>query len=110
MDETISKVTMIPRLGFGCVFTLQSKLATTQSIYQLTLSSLSECNYPAFKDMISKFGRKQNAFLHCKHLYFIFIKVSNADPEVDLFIHASTFSFNEVKLILDGVLLIQSSS
>ena len=101
---------MIPRPAFGWVIMLQSKPAPTQSIYQLTVNSLLECNYTAFKDMISKFGCKQNSFLHCKHLYFIFIKVSNADPEVDLFIHTSTFTFNEVKLILEGGLLTQSTS
>jgi hypothetical protein len=95
MDGTILKVTMISRPEFSCVLTLLSKPVPTQSIYQLTMSSLPECNCPAFKDMISKFGRKRNSFLHCKHMYFIFIKVSNADPEFDLFIHASTFSFNE---------------
>lgn len=110
MDGTILKVTMIPQPGFGCVIMLQSKPAPTQSIYQLTVSSLPECNCPAFIDMISKFGRKRNSFLHCKHLYFIFVKVSNADPEVDLFIHAPTFSFNEVKFILEGGLLTQSTS
>jgi len=36
--------------------------------------------------------------------------VSNANPEVDLFIHAPTFSFNEVKFILEGGLLTQSTS
>ena len=110
MDGTILKVTMIPRPGFGCVLTLQSKPAPTQFIYQLTVSSLAECICPAFKDMISKFGCKRNYFMHCKHMYFIFVKVSNADLEVDLFIHAPTFSFNEVKLILEGGLLIQSTS
>ena len=39
--------------------------------------------------------------MHCKHLYFIFVKVFNADPKVDLFIHALTFSSNEVKFFLD---------
>ena len=107
MDGTILKVIMIPRLGFGCV---QSKHAPTQYIYQLIVSSLPECNFLAFKDMIAKFGRKQNSFMYCKHLYFIFVKVSNANPEVDLFVHAPTFSFNEVKLILEGGLLIQSTS
>jgi hypothetical protein len=110
MDGTILKVTMIPRPGFGCVLTLQSKPTPIQSIYQLTVSSLPECNCPAFKDMISNFGRKRNSFLHCKHLFFIFVKISNTDPEVDLFIHAPTFSFNEVKFILEGSLLIQSTS
>jgi hypothetical protein len=79
-------------------------------IYELIVSSLSECNCTALKDMISKFGRKQNSFLHCKHIYFIFVKVSNVDPKVDLFIHAPIFSFNEVKLILEGDLLRQSTS
>ena len=60
--------------------------------------------------MISKFGHKQNSYLNCKHLYYIFIKVSNLDAEVNLFIHAPTFSFNEVKLILEGGLLTQSTS
>ena len=110
MDGTILKVTITPRPGFGCVIMLQSKLAPTQPIFQLTVSTLPKCNCPAFKDMISKFGRKQNLFLHCKHLYFIFVKVSNADPKVDLFIHAPTFSFNDLKLILEGGLLTQSTS
>ena len=73
MKGTILKVIMIPRPGFGCVIMLQSKPAPTRSIYQLTLSSMLECNCLAFKDMTSKFGRKQNSLLHCKHLYFIFV-------------------------------------
>jgi hypothetical protein len=60
--------------------------------------------------MISKFGRKQISFLHCKHLYLIFVKVSNIDPKVDLFIHAPTLSLNEIKLIIEGGLLTQSTS
>ena len=101
---------MIPRLGFSCVIMFLSKLAPTRSIYQLTVRSMPENNHPAFKDMISKFGCKRNSFMHCKHLYFVFVKVFNVDPEADLFIHAPTFSFNEVKLILEGGLLIQSTS
>ena len=102
MDGTILKVTMIPRPGFGCMIMLQSQPAPTQSIYQLTKNSLPECNCSAFKDIISKFGRKQNSIRHCKHLYFICVKVSNVDPNVDLFIYAPAFSFNKIKLILKG--------
>jgi hypothetical protein len=74
------------------------------------MSFMSECNFPAFNDVISKFGRKQNLFLHCKYIYFIFVKVSNVDSKVDSFIHAPTFSLNEVKLILKTGLLTQSTS
>ena len=74
----------------------------TYTIYLPTHSELSaECNCPAFKDIISKFGRKQKKIRHCKHIHFIFVNVYNLDPDVDLFIHALTFSFNEVKLILE---------
>jgi hypothetical protein len=110
MQGTILKVTMIPRPGFGCVINLQSKPAPTQSIFQVIVSSLPECTCPAFKDMISKCFRKRNSFLHCKHLYFLFVKISKLDPEVNLFIHAPTFSFNEVKIILEGGLLTHSSA
>ena len=57
--------------------------------------------------MISKFGHKRNSYHKCKSLYYIFSKVSNLNPEVYLVIDAPTFSFNEVKLILEGDLLIQ---
>jgi hypothetical protein len=50
------------------VIMLFSKPAPTQSIYQLTLSSFSKYSFPAFKDMISEFGRKQNSILHYKHI------------------------------------------
>jgi hypothetical protein len=83
---------------------------TAIPIYQMTVSSLPECNCAYFLDMISKFGRKRNSYQNCKPLYYIFIKVSNLDAEVNLFIHTPTFSFNEVKLILKGGLLTQFTS
>jgi hypothetical protein len=110
MHDTVMKLTMIPQPGFGCIITLQSKSEPQPPIYQVTVSSLQECNYAYFLDMISKFGRKRNSYMNCKHLYYIFIKVSNLDADVNLFIHAPTFSFNEVKLILDGGLLTHSTS
>lgn len=87
MDGSILKVIMIPCPGYGCVIMLQSKLAPIQLVYQLPVSSLSKCNCPAFKDLISKFGRNQNYFLHCGHFNFIFIKVCNIEYDINLFIH-----------------------
>ena len=110
MHGTILKLTMIPQPEFGCIITLQSKSEPQPPIYQVTVSSLPKCNCAYFLDMISKFGRKRNSYMNCKHLYYIFVKVSNLDAEVNLFIHAPTFSFNEVKLILEGGLLTQSTS
>jgi hypothetical protein len=110
MHDTVMKLNMIPQLRFGCIITLQSKSEPQPPIYQVTVSALSECNCAYFLDMISKFGRIQNSYLNCKHLYYVFIKVFYLDAEVNLFIHAPTFSFNKVKLILEGVFLTQSTS
>ena len=110
MHGTVMKLTMLPQLGFGCIITLQSKSEPQPPIYQVTMNCLLECNCAYFLDMISKFGRKQKNYLNCKHMYYIFIKVSNLEAEVHLFIHARTFSFNEVKLIIEGGLLRQFTS
>lgn len=110
IQGTILKVTMVPRPGFGCVVSFRSKPPPSESIYQLTVSSLPECTCLAFKEMIGKFGRARNAFLHCKHLYYIFIRISNLEPYVDKFMHFPTFSFNEVKRILEGGLLIHANT
>jgi hypothetical protein len=110
MHGTILKLTIIPQPGFGCIITLQSKSEPQPPIYQIIVSYLPECNYAYFLDMISKFSRKRNSYQNCTHLYYIFIKFSNLDADVNSFIHAPTFSFNEVKLILEGGLLTQSTS
>ena len=89
---------------------LQSKPSPTDAVYKVTVSSHPECTWAAFKDMIIKFRSKRNSYLNCKHLYYIFFKVSNFDPKINMFIHAPTFSFNKVKLILEGGLLTRSTT
>ena len=100
MQASILKVTMIPQPGFGCIITLQSKPCPTECVYQLTMSSYPNYMCLAFKETMSKFDRRGFAFKHCKHIYYIFVKVCPLDLEVDLFIHAPTFSFNKIKLVL----------
>lgn len=54
---------------------------------------------------MAKLGRRGNPYKNRKHLYFILEWVSKLDVEMDLFMHAATLSFNEVKTILEkGVL------
>ena len=58
MHGTVLKLTRIPQPRFGCITTIQSKLEPQPPIYQMTVSSIPECNCTYFLDMISKFGRK----------------------------------------------------
>lgn len=57
---------------------------------------------------MAKFGKKNCYFTYCKHLYYIFIKVCKRDLAVGIFMHAPTFSFNEIKLLDEsGILTLQ---
>ena len=109
MQASILKVTMIPQPGFSCIITLQSKSCPTEYVYQQTVNSYPDCTCPTFKETMSKFGRRGFAFKPCKHFYYIFVKVCVLDLEVKLFIHAPTFSFNKIILVLEsGILTLQS--
>ena len=108
MQGSILKVTMIPQPKFGCIIKLQSKSPPNEFVNQLTISSLRDCICPIFKDIMSKFGKRGFSFKHYKHLYYIFVKVCNLDPQVGLFIHAPIFSFNEIKLVFENGILIHS--
>ena len=109
MQASILKVTMVPQPGFGCIITLQSKPPSIDYVYQLTISSYPNCTCSTFKEMMSKFGMRGVAFKYCKHLYYIFVMVCTPDLKLDLFIHAPTFSFNEIKLVLKSGILTTST-
>jgi hypothetical protein len=100
----LRSITMIPHQGHGCIIGLDSGVPPAITQYQVTISSFVGCTCLTFKKTMTKFrGRTQ--FSYCKHVYFILLKVCHCDPEADLFIHAPTFSFNEVKLVLESGLL-----
>ena len=110
MQASIVRVTMNSQPGFGCIVTLQSKPSLRNSTYQHTLSSLPDCTCPAFKETMSKFRRRGVPFKHCKHLYFILVKVCSLDPHVDLFIHSPTLASMKLKKFLRGGVLTHSTS
>ena len=48
---------------------------------------------------------KRGAWTNCKHLYYVFTVTCNFQSTVDVFMHAASFSFNEVKqVLLSGIL------
>jgi hypothetical protein len=55
--------------------------------------------------MASKSLGKRGGWVSCKHLYFVFIVIGSLKSERDAFIHAPSFSFNEVKQILESGIL-----
>ncbi len=101
----VRKVTMIPHPGFGCIVTLDSGAAPNVQQYVVTIGTFPECSCEYFKDMATKSLGKRQGWASCKHLYFVFTVVGSLDSERDAFIHAPSFSFNEVKQILESGIL-----
>ena len=71
----------------------------------ITIGSFSEYSYEYFKDMAAKSFGKRGQWANCKHLYFYFTIIGNLDSNRDAFIHVLSFSFNEVKQVLESGIL-----
>lgn len=99
LEARLRSVTIIPYPGHGCIIGLDSGVAPSITQYHITISSYLACTCFAFGKTMTKFrGRTQFS-------YYILLKVCNRDPDADLFIHAPTFSFNEVNIVLEGGIL-----
>jgi hypothetical protein len=101
----LHKVTMILHLGFGCIVTLDSGAPPKFEQYLITIGSFPKCSCQYFKDMATKSLDKRGQWANCKHLYFVFTVIGRLDSNRDAFIHAPSFSFNEVKRILESGIL-----
>jgi hypothetical protein len=101
----ICKVTMIPHPGYGCIVTLNFGTPLKVQQYLITIGTFPECSCEYFKDMATKSLGKRGGWTSCKHLYFVFTVIGNLKSERDAFIHAPSFSFNEVKQILESGIL-----
>jgi hypothetical protein len=55
--------------------------------------------------MATKSLDRRGRWASCKHLYFVFTIIGSLKSERDAFIHAPTFSFNEVMQILESGIL-----
>jgi hypothetical protein len=101
----IRKVTMIPHPGYGCIVILDSGAPPKVQQYLITIGTFPECSCEYFKDMATKSLDKRGGWASCKHLYFVFTVIGNLDSSRDAFIHVPSFSFNEVKQILESSIL-----
>jgi hypothetical protein len=73
--------------------------------YMISVGSFLDYSCPYFKEMLTKSLGKQCQWANYKHLYFIFTVICNLYCEVDVFMHAPSFSFKEVKRVLENGVL-----
>jgi hypothetical protein len=101
----IRRVMLIPHPGFGCIVTLDSGAPPNVAQYLVSIGTFPECSCPFFKEMATKSLGKNGKWASCKHLYYVFTVIGSLKSERDAFIHAPSFSFNEVMQILQSGIL-----
>ena len=101
---------MIPIPALGCIVTFDSGIPPKVEHYSITIGQFPSCSCPFFREMSRKSLGKRGQWTSCKHLYYIFIVICGLDSESDVFIHAPSLSFNEIKHILESDLLSHSIS
>ena len=106
LTARIEKVTMVPHPGFGCIVSLLSGKEPRVENYTQSISSCPSCTCPYFKEMILKSLGGRGQWAYCKHMYFIFTVICGLEGEVETFLHAPRFSFNEVKWVLFSGILV----
>jgi len=94
----VSKLDALPYPGWGCVITL---VTGKDKSYCVTFTGLPGCSCPGFLKMQSEALGKKGKWLYCKHVYYILRYLCKLDYQKDLFMHAPSYSFNEVIRILE---------
>ena len=106
----LRNVSMVPIPALGCIVSLDSGTPPKIEQYLITIGQFPDCSCPYFKEMSTKALGKRGQWSNCKHLYFIFTVKCGLDPNVDVFMHAATLSFNEIKVVLQSGLLSHPTS
>jgi hypothetical protein len=91
-------VTAIPYPGFGVLINIVSKEDIS---YRVTIGDIPHCTCPDFTKMSSQSLGKKGKWVYCKHLYYVFRFLCKVDYDSDKFIHAPTYSYNEVMRLLE---------
>ena len=110
LTARIERVTMVSHPGFGCIVSIVSGKELRAQKYTMSISSFPSCTCPYFEEMILKSLGRCGQWAYCKHMYYIFTVIYGLDSEVEPFLHASSFNFNEVKRVLLSDILVYVNS
>jgi hypothetical protein len=96
----ILEVTLIPQPGLGAIVSLETGVEHNRNVYRITIGLFPTCTCPDFVHMVvSAIGGRQQ-YVNCKHLYYLYRYFCKMDVNEDKFIHAPSYSFNELKVLL----------
>jgi len=98
--KQIIGVTLLPFPSLDAVVALETRANPNKNIYQITMDIFSLCTCPNFVNMVVFAIGSQQQYVNCKHLHYLFRYFCKMDVHNDKFIHAPSYSFNELKLFL----------
>ena len=104
ISDHVLKVTMLRSPALGSIITFKSRHGSKASQYLITIGQFPSCDCPFFKDMATKSPGKRGQWINCKHMYYVFIQLCDLLPEVHHFMHAPSFSYSEIKRVLEILL------
>ena len=104
----VTNVTTIPYPGYGVVITLDNGKV---KVYYISITNFPSCTCPSFekKMMFGALGKRLQ-WIYCKHMYYILQYLCKIDYKVDTFMHAPSYSYNEVMQIFELVAVIGSQA
>jgi hypothetical protein len=91
-------VIAIPYPGFGVIINIVSKHDIT---YHVTIGDIPHCTCPDFTKISAHALGKKGKWMYCKHFYYVFRFLCKVDSDSDKFIHAPTYTYNEVMRLLE---------
>ena len=97
--ESNTEINLLPYLGLGIIITFSSYIASNEKIYNITHCNFSSCVCFHYGSMNNTSIGKCGMYINCKYLYYIFHYLCKLDYKKVTFIHAPTFSSDEVKQV-----------
>jgi hypothetical protein len=94
----VSNFFAIPYPGWYCVITL---VTGKEKSYCITFTNLPSSLCLDFQMIQFEALGKKGKWMYCKHVYYILRYLCKLDFQVDKFMHAPSYSFNEVMCILE---------
>ena len=97
-DYYVVGIIAIPYPRFKVLINIVSK---KDIMYRVIIGDMPHCTCLDFTKMSSQSLEKNETWVYCKHLYYMFRFLCKVDYDSDKFIHAPTYSYNKVIQLLE---------
>jgi len=93
-------VTLLPQPGLGTIVSLETGIDPNKNVYRITIGMFPTCTCLDFTNMVVFAIGGLQQYVNCKHLYYLYRYFCKMDVNENKFIHAPSYSFNELNLLV----------